>query len=593
MPEELLKRTGRRGKYGEEAKANLTLNTETNSWEVFASKKPKKSPVPLQYSEVLREGNITDVKRKRKELNADLLTYKRALVSEVMDTEKLTIGVDENGREIPNETERAFKYRKHKQELSAYRRVNYQIEGYTRSRRKPKDFTFSPEEQGDLEKARKPYLEIVPLDNRKEELSKDIDESDRKVYDALRGARNQHRVAIAINNEFVDLRDIQQITNGGLRLPADKSITEWNNEHKAKIEKIRKKIDKGEKLSQKEIDFYDGREGKLKRQRVIGYAIPTTIIKPNQSGKIAVSVSLEKNLGTIKIERSRKKVYVYRNGVQYVGYKDENGHVKLASYTDKEGHRQIRMPQNRIYFYREGTDLIVGYKDIYGIAHNTNIEVLLNNAQKKTGLREIYINNTQFSEFSFFKGEDGRWRLQPFAEPELNAPENEGIIIARYSDTYKQEFAILSETERKLGSIKAPPKLYSQAKSIATIQGSDSTFTGTVMLNYYSAQSKTAIRYLKQAGVGYSVIATDFTITKNGNELVINFDKVEMASNHSKENFYGFVFPNTGGEENATKFQSYDKFMQIGLQGDKLIVVMKSPEVLWSGLVPAPEGKTP
>ena len=364
--------------------------------------------------------------------------------------------------------------------------------------------------------------------------------TERRTYDTIRNVHAQHRTGIYIGEQQVNLSEINQITSSGRRLPASTRIlkeSEAKRDKKGKLGKNEAILEKGESIT--------------------SYQISTDVIKPTLSdmltGKRTANISIEK-VETVIIKKP-----------------------KII------GKRQ----PNRIYFRRVGTDLIVSYSN----GTPRNIEPLFTKAEQKTGSRVIFINNTAFVESDFVRGADGRWRLIPSRVDDLHATERNGMIAARYSERAMPQFEILAETEKVLTQ-KAPQVLYGQEKSIATLVGGDVGGDVEAILNEYSIDARIAIKYLKQVtrekGEGYSVIATDFTATKQGKIIMIGLDKMIKMSDASKSNYYGFVFPNTSGTENATKFQAYDEFIQISIVGDKLSVTIVSPDLEWSGLMPIP-----
>lgn len=578
MPSEL-ERRGKRGGYAEGTNVNLSLDSSGKFWNINRIKDPEplfKGKKDVSDKQILTQGNISDVDNRRTAKSKVLNANRRELINEIILKEALRQGYAEDGKPIPNETEGQFARRQKKQEIEATNRVDAKIGKYSGTK-KQKDFGFSEAGKAKLEDAKRIYAERIPFDAQSEKLREGEDKSAGKLYDSLRSLKKSHSTAIAINKEFIDLDKIDQVTSTGRRIPASSNIITEKEAKKDKDGKV--------KLGKDEVILAKG-------ESITSYRISTETIKPGiisaVTGKMSVSVSTEirksetiRTARTIGAPPSEGKL----------GYDQEI--AVQESYAKREaGKGFIYRQSNRLYFYREGNELVVGLKDKDGnILYNTNIGIILANALKKqgTGTGTIYINNIPFTDSDFIQGADGRWRLQPIAETELNAPEIDGRISARLSDKYQPQFKILSETTKALRPEKAPQKLYGQFESFATIIGSQD---GKTIINEYSIDARVAIKYLKlvtkEKGAGYSVIATDFTVAKQGQMTFVGLDKIAKMKDTSKSNYYGFVFPNTGGDENAAQFQSYEKFIQIAIVGDKLMVTIKSPDIDWAGLMPIP-----
>lgn len=571
MPSEL-ERRGKRGKYVEGTNVNMVLDASGKFWNINRIKDPEplfKGKKGISDSQILKQGNISDVDNRRTAKSKVLNAGRKELINEIILKEALRQGYAEDGKPIPNETEGQFARRQKKQEIEATNRVDAKIGKYSGTK-KQKDFGFSEAGKAKLEDAKRIYAERIPFDAQSEKLREGEDKSAGKLYDSLRSLKKSHSTVIAINKEFISLDKIDQVTSSGRKIPASTNII---TKKEAKKDK-----DGNVKLGKDEAILSKG-------EYITSYQISTETLKTGiisqATGKMSVSVSTEiRKSETIRTAR----VIGAPPSEGKLGYDQEI--AVQESYAKREaGKGFIYRQSNRLYFYREGNELIVGLKDKDGnILYNTNVGIILANALKKqgTGSATIYINNIAFTESDFIQGADGRWRLQPMAETELNAAEVEGRISARLSDKYQPQFKILSETTNVLRPEKAPTKIYGQSTSTAFIPVEGGT-NEEAIINYYSVEANIAVnKELRKAGEGFAVVATDFSVTKQNRKLIIALDKIR----HSGIAKHDLIFPATEGDNSATQFYNMDKFLILEMKEEKLIVTLISPDLNWSGIIP-------
>lgn len=264
----------------------------------------------------------------------------------------------------------------------------------------------------------------------------------------------------------------------------------------------------------------------LKRPKaVVSYRVSTKTIAPLGKTNLAVDVSLEK--------------------------------VTKTTYTEEKTKQKLPPASNKIIFIHEGTEFVT----------NSRIDQLFNNAQKQTGDRILFLNNEGFDESYFYKGDDGKWRLQAFAFEEINAPEIEGIISVRYDYTYHKRFRILQSTTV---TSTQQTKTYGEINSTITILGKDVPITVEVETEEAFLALKDSRKLNKAAGSSvFSVASTDFTIEKVGNRYVVRLRKV----------ISGKAIPNS----DLQPIQSKDEFIILSWVSDKskslrtYLITLKSP----------------
>jgi hypothetical protein len=188
-----------------------------------------------------------------------------------------------------------------------------------------------------------------------------------------------------------------------------------------------------------------------------------------------------------------------------------------------------RKPTNRITFTREGTELVT----------NSNIGLLLDNAYKQTGVRLIYLNNAPFNEGDFYKGADGRWRIQPFAVNELNAPEVEDKISVRYSYLYQPRERILQARVETGTPVKAEERTYGEIASRTNIGGRDVDIT----IEVQSVDAVICLKNSRKLEGAASLVSTDFKVEKVGDKYVIKVGATiggqTPTNNENLEQYYG------------------------------------------------------
>lgn len=410
MPkEEPITRTGKRGAYTE-APVTLNLTKDRKYWAVNKAEMPAPSlKKGADDATVLRQGNITDVKQRYTVRNKALTEQRKALVSEITDKEAI--------RRQEGETDSQFESRRNKQEKEATRRANYYIYETFTGKVKPRGFNFSQKGGEGIDEAKRLYKARLPFDRRKKELEARIDSSERKIYDRIRAAKMGGKSAIAIDERFVNLKDIHRITDKGNRLAYGKPIP--------------------------------------KGESVTGYQISTSIIKPSVvallTGKMEVKVSVEINAKEVKVTER------------------ERGRQALTK--EEQLKARGRKAKNRITFTRIDSELVT----------DTDMGKLFSRAYAKNGVRIIYLNNVAFEEKDFYKGADGKWRISPAAVAQLNAPEIDGTISVKWAYGYRARWAVLESRVVAGEAEKAPVTVYGEIKVTVDLSGQKQDVTVAIL----------------------------------------------------------------------------------------------------------------
>lgn len=228
-------------------------------------------------------------------------------------------------------------------------------------------------------------------------------------------------------------------------------------------------------------------------------------------------------------------------------------------------------PKERIKFEHVGNDFVT----------HSRINELFNNAEKKTGERVIFLNNSPFKE-DMFEKRGALWYLKPEYLVELNATEVEGFISVRYAYEYSSRKRLLEAREYSGPLIQGRPGvIYGEIFANVTVDEKLGLTNKSVRVQIKSIRALATLRKLKEyATTGGRNDGIAFVGVKQGQggNFIPAWSMPEQDAK-SKEVIIdlddGRLFDST----ELGQFEVKDEFLIILFKDGKWVVTFKTPSI--------------